>query len=207
MIAAARRLDWIADLVSLGAIPITLDVTWQMDRISEAISVAIARVGKIDILVNNTGSSCDAPAKESVDTEPLEQVQVVKSPASSAPQPSPCTDSVEIDLLGRLKVTQALLPHLRENRSGVIAFVSRSSGLCLCAGRGLHNATKLSAEGMGEILSEELKPFGVQVLLFQPVCTPPFKQEYHPTCFRAHRKLSILPSCATRMFTMCSREI
>lgn len=55
VIATARRIDSIRELEKVGAATMELDVTWEQEKISHAISEAISIHGHIDVLVNNAG--------------------------------------------------------------------------------------------------------------------------------------------------------
>ncbi|HEX4467371.1 MAG TPA: SDR family NAD(P)-dependent oxidoreductase, partial [Solirubrobacteraceae bacterium] len=72
---------------------------------------------------------------------------------------------IETNLFGALWVTQAALPHLREQRSGHIIQVSSIGGIAAFAGVGLYHASKWGLEGFSEALALEVAEFGIHVTL------------------------------------------
>lgn len=149
VIAAARS-------ISLGAfdarhhdrvLALPLDVT---DRASvhRAIDDAITQVGRIDVVVNNAGTMSMGMIEEFTETEARAQF--------------------EVNLFGAIWVTQAVLPHLRAQRSGHIVQISSIAALGGFASTGMYSASKFALEGMSEALAAEAASFGVKVTIVQP---------------------------------------
>jgi NAD(P)-dependent dehydrogenase (short-subunit alcohol dehydrogenase family) len=126
--------------------PVLLDVT-------EAAQVAAldgALPTRLDAVVNNAGIAVSGP----VEALPLEAWR----------------RQLEVNLIGQVAVTQAVLPRLRESR-GRIVFVSSVSGRVATPMTGAYNASKFGLEGMADALRMELAPWGVAVVLVEPAQT------------------------------------
>jgi NAD(P)-dependent dehydrogenase (short-subunit alcohol dehydrogenase family) len=74
----------------------------------------------------------------------------------------------ETNVFGLIRVTRALLPHMRAQRSGYIVNLSSIGGLIGMAGWGYYNASKFAVEGLSEALAGELAPLGIHVILIEP---------------------------------------
>lgn len=74
----------------------------------------------------------------------------------------------EVNVFGVMEVTRALLPHFRQQRSGVIATVSSAAGIIGTPLGSVYSATKFAVEGFSESLAFELEPFQVVVKLLEP---------------------------------------
>ena len=81
----------------------------------------------------------------------------------------------ETNVFGLIRVTQALLPQLREQGSGHIVNLSSIGGLVATPGFGLYNATKFAVEGLSEALAQEVEPLGITVTIVEP---GPFRTEF-----------------------------
>ncbi|MCX6957833.1 MAG: oxidoreductase [Verrucomicrobiae bacterium] len=119
-----------------------------VSEIEEAVAVAIATFGKIDILVNNAGYGLIGAMEEESEKEILELFQ--------------------INVFALLRMTRAVLPHFRKNRSGHIVNISSVWGLTSDAGAGIYNATKFAVEGLSQALVQEVKPLGINVTIVEP---------------------------------------
>jgi NAD(P)-dependent dehydrogenase (short-subunit alcohol dehydrogenase family) len=74
---------------------------------------------------------------------------------------------LEVNVVGQLAVTQALLPRLRGSR-GRVVFISSVSGRVATPFTGVYNASKFALEGLADALRMELRPWGVRVVLIEP---------------------------------------
>ncbi|MBX9577145.1 MAG: SDR family NAD(P)-dependent oxidoreductase [Chthoniobacterales bacterium] len=119
-----------------------------ISEIEEAVAVAIATFGKIDILINNAGYGLLGALEEASEKEILELFQV--------------------NVFALLRMTRAVLPHFRKNRSGHIVNISSMWGLTAAAGAGIYNATKFAVEGLSQALVQEVKPLGIDVTIVEP---------------------------------------
>jgi NAD(P)-dependent dehydrogenase (short-subunit alcohol dehydrogenase family) len=139
--------DRFEDLCPGRAHAVVLDVTHGAD-IGPTVQRALARVGHIDVLVNNAGYGLFGAVEEVSDAE--------------------ARAVMETNFFGALALTRALLPHLRERRAGHIFNVSSVAGLIGFAGGGLYSASKFALEGLTEALAAELASFGIRVTLVEP---------------------------------------
>jgi NAD(P)-dependent dehydrogenase (short-subunit alcohol dehydrogenase family) len=133
-----------------------LDVV-EMDVTSEAsvhacVNDVLARAGHIDVVVNNAGASASGP----IEAFSLLQVEALYS----------------LNVFGPLRVNKAVLPSMRQRRSGLLLHVSSTLGRVLPGSGGLYPATKWALEGLTESLSYQLKAFGVDVVLLEPGSYP-----------------------------------
>jgi NAD(P)-dependent dehydrogenase (short-subunit alcohol dehydrogenase family) len=108
----------------------------------------LARFGQIDVLVNNAGRGLLGAVEEAS----AEEVRSVFA--------------VNVD--GLLTVTRAVLPSMRERRSGRILNLSSVGGFGAWPGWGVYCATKFAVEGLSEALYAELLPLGIHVTVIEP---------------------------------------
>ncbi|MGH2833158.1 MAG: SDR family NAD(P)-dependent oxidoreductase [Solirubrobacteraceae bacterium] len=149
VVAGVRRIEDGEDLASSSPAPITtvlLDVTSD-EQIGSLDAVLPAR---LDAVVNNAGVVVGGP---------LEAV----SPAELSRQ-------LEINVVGQMAVTQAVLSRIRGAR-GRVVFVSSLSGRVSSPLFGAYNASKFALEGMADALRMELAPWGIRVVLVEPAQT------------------------------------
>ncbi|WP_025742217.1 oxidoreductase [Aquimarina pacifica] len=131
-----------------------LDITDQK-KIEEIIETITSQFGKIDVLVNNAGIGFVGAIEETS----LDEVRNVFEP----------------NFFGTLKLTQAVLPHMRNQKSGHIIQISSHGGIKAFAGFGIYNASKFALEGFSEALAQEVSPFGIKVTLVEP---GPFRTKF-----------------------------
>lgn len=157
VVATARKPEQIADFEQRypeRALALRLDVT-RPDEIESAVAAAIARFGRIDVLVNNAGYGVGGAIEEVSEAEFMPMF--------------------ETNVFGLIRVTRAVLPHLRRQRSGHILNLSSIGGLTANPGFGYYHATKFAVEGFSEALAAELAPLGVRVTLIEP---GPFRTDF-----------------------------
>ena len=126
---------------------VALDVTKQ-DTIDNAVAKGIEHFGKIDVLVNNAGYGMMGTLETS--SEALMQ------------------HIFDVNVFGLIRVTKALLPHFRANKSGTIVNVSSIVGRACFPYQALYHSTKHAVEGLTEDSQYELKPLGINVKLVEP---------------------------------------
>jgi NAD(P)-dependent dehydrogenase (short-subunit alcohol dehydrogenase family) len=124
-----------------------LDVT-QPDQISAAVTAAKARFGAIDVLVNNAGIGYFAAIEEGEDAEVRKMF--------------------EVNVFGLSRMIQAVLPGMRQRRSGCIVNFSSIGGIRAFPAIGYYNATKFAVEGLSEALWQEVEPLGLRVMVVEP---------------------------------------
>lgn len=124
-----------------------LDVT---DRatIRTTIDQAIGAFGKIDVLLNNAGYGLNGPMEGATARQMRHQF--------------------DVNFFGLIDVTNAVLPHMRQRRSGLIINISSIGGLIGMPISPLYIASKHAVEGLTESIRFELKPFGVRVKMIEP---------------------------------------
>lgn len=150
VVATARRADALEALAARAAervLSLVLDVTRPGDA-QAAVAAAVARFGRIDVLINNAGYGVVGAFEETPDSE--------------------LRALMEANFFGAMNVTRAALPALRAQRSGAIVNISSLGGQLSFAGFSAYSATKFAIEGASEALAQELKPFGVKVLIAEP---------------------------------------
>ncbi|TDN59189.1 oxidoreductase [Paraburkholderia sp. BL10I2N1] len=126
---------------------VLLDVT-DASAVPQAIEQALERTGRIDVLVNNAGYGLFGALEEVSDTE-ARQV-------------------FDTNFFGTVNTVRAVLPHFRERGAGHIVNLSSVAGLIGITGCSLYCASKHAVEGLSESLAQELKPFGIRVMLVEP---------------------------------------
>jgi NAD(P)-dependent dehydrogenase (short-subunit alcohol dehydrogenase family) len=148
--ATARNTDALAKLVAQApdrAVAIRLDVT-RPEEIAAAVETTLARFGRLDVAVNNAGYGLIGALEEVSEAE-IKQM-------------------FDTHVFGTMGVIRAALPHMRRQRSGTIINVSSIGGLIGYYGGSIYNACKFAMEGMTEALVEEVRPFGIKVMLLEP---------------------------------------
>jgi NAD(P)-dependent dehydrogenase (short-subunit alcohol dehydrogenase family) len=150
VIATARSLSRLEALAA-EAPDRVLAVALDVDRFGDAqraIDAAVARFGRIDVLVNNAGYGIVGAIEETSEAE-LRAV-------------------METNFFGAVAVTRAALPVLRAQRAGAIVNISSMGGQMSAPGFGAYSASKFALEGFSEALAQELASFGVKVLIVEP---------------------------------------
>lgn len=120
-----------------------LDVTDE-----QSIRKAIQDAGPIDVLVNNAGFGAPAPFE-------LMSMETVRA-------------LFETNTFGTIAVTQAVLPQMRERKSGVVVNVSSSVTLKPLPLVGIYRASKAAVNAFTESMASEVAPFGVRVRIVLP---------------------------------------
>lgn len=141
-----------------------LDVTDETQA-AAAVQAALARFGRIDVLVNNAGYGLLGAVEEATGDE--------------------VRRLYETNVFGLLNVTRAVLPSMRERRSGHVINISSLGGYQSGAGFGVYCSTKFAVEGLSEALHGELAPLGIHVTVVEP--------GYFRTDFLDSNSLSVSP--------------
>lgn len=119
--------------------------------VKRGIKFVIEKSGRIDILVNNAGVNLIGAVEETTVDE--------------------AASIFDTNVFGILRVTQAVLPHMREQRHGRIVNVSSVLGFLPAPYMGLYSASKHAVEGLSETLDHEVRQFGIRVTLVEPSYT------------------------------------
>ncbi|NGN94509.1 SDR family NAD(P)-dependent oxidoreductase [Nocardioides sp. KC13] len=150
VVAAARRPEALDDLVATHPdrlAPIALDVT-DPAAVTSSVEQVLSRFGRIDVLVNNAGRTQIGAVEETTDAE--------------------LRDLFELHFFAPAALTRAVLPHMRERGSGAIVMLSSMGGQMSFAGFSAYSATKFAVEGFAEALADEVRGFGLDVLIVEP---------------------------------------
>ena len=163
VIATARDPKVLADLVSRAphrVHALRLDVT-RPDEIKNAVAAAYERFGAIDVLVNNAGFSIVGALEETSEDE--------------------LRATMELMFFGAVSLTRAVLPRMRERKTGTIVQITSVGGLITSPGFGPYCAAKHALEAVSEALAGEVAPFGIRVLIVEPGA---FRTELFGSAFR-----------------------
>src|SRR3984885_9331193 len=112
------------------------------------VDAPVAEAGEIDILVSNAGVIFRA----AVEASPAAEIERLYA----------------LNTIGAVRVTQAVLPQMRERKKGRLVFVSSVGGRTVFPGNAAYAATKWALEAFAEALAMELAHFGVDVTLAEP---------------------------------------
>lgn len=117
-------------------------------HIEITVQKVIEKYGKIDVLVNNAGVGFAGAVEEASLTE--------------------VRNVFEVNFFGTLKLTQAVLAHMRKAKQGRIIQISSHAGIKAFAGFGIYNASKFALEGFSEAMAQEVAPLGIKVSMVEP---------------------------------------
>ena len=132
-----------------GVTYVPLDVR-SAESIQTCVQTVLAQAGQIDVLVNNAGYAGPAGASEEV---ALDEVHAL----------------FETNFFGVVQVVNAVLPGMRQRRSGLILNISSAAGrVALPPFFGFYAASKHALEGYSKALSNDLRPLGIRVAVIEP---------------------------------------
>ncbi|QKV79800.1 SDR family NAD(P)-dependent oxidoreductase [Amycolatopsis sp. Hca4] len=150
-VAATARstagLDALVATYGDAVLPLELDVT-DKAAVFETVKRAAEHFGRLDVVVNNAGYAQIGAIEELTEAELRAQL--------------------ETNLFGPLWVVQAVLPFLRDQRSGHIIQLSSAAGLIAMPLGGAYQASRWAIEALGETLAKEVAGFGVKVTIVEP---------------------------------------
>jgi len=145
--ATARRPGSIADLDAAGCRTLALDTTDE-DSMLAAVRAIEETHGAVGVLINNAGYSQSG----AIETVPLEAVR----------------RQFETNVFGLARLTQLVLPKMRDQRWGKIVNLGSMGGRLVFPGGGWYHATKFALEAVSDALRFELRGFGIDVILLEP---------------------------------------
>ena len=145
--AAARHVEKMTDLVSLGAQSLRMDISVDEEMVS-GVATILAQTGGVDVLVNNAGFGLYGPVEEIGLDEARYQF--------------------EVNLFGAARLTQLLLPAMRARRSGHIVNITSMGGKMYSILGAWYHATKHALEGWSDCLRLEVAEFGIKVVIVEP---------------------------------------
>jgi NAD(P)-dependent dehydrogenase (short-subunit alcohol dehydrogenase family) len=131
--------------VSVEVVP--LDVTLRAS-VDNAIAQIVAAAGRIDVLVNNAGIGAVAAVEDFDDDEFMAVF--------------------DTNVFGVIRVTRAVLPHMRKQGSGRVINVGSLAGVVSSPFRGIYSASKAAVEALTDALYYELHPFGITASVVEP---------------------------------------
>ena len=145
--AAARRVEKMEELRELGGIPLKMNVTKEEDLVQAVEQITEAH-GGVDILINNAGFGQYGPMEDT----PLDKARY----------------QFDVNMFGMARLTQLVLPYMREKRTGKIVNISSMGGKIYTPLGSWYHATKHAVEGWSDCLRFELKPFNTDVIIVEP---------------------------------------
>ncbi len=153
VVATGRNADKVRSALSAASgehddlLVVTLDITDPADA-QAAAQAAADRFGRIDVLVNNAGNAYMGFFEE---VSP-EQVRA----------------QIETNLFGPMNVTRAVLPVMRQQRSGLVVAISSTAGISGVEFTSAYAASKFAVEGWIESMTPEVAPFGIRTMIVEP---------------------------------------
>src|SRR2546426_5336135 len=142
-----RNLKSIAEREKLPLKLVQLDVTDERS-VNNAIQSITTEANRVDVLVNNAGYALGGPFEDLA----MDEIKA----------------QYETNLFGLIRTTQAVLPIMREQKSGIIVNISSGNGRIGVPTASAYVSTKFAVEGLSESMSYELEPFGIKVVLVEP---------------------------------------
>jgi NAD(P)-dependent dehydrogenase (short-subunit alcohol dehydrogenase family) len=152
--ATMRNLNKAEDIKSIATkekLPLhvkQLDVTDDASVNNAVQAISSETEGRIDVLVNNAGYGLNG-AFEDLSMDEIKA-------------------QYETNFFGLVRVTQAVLPIMRKQKSGIIVNISSGAGRFGFPGGSAYVSTKFAVEGLSESISYELEPFGIKVVIVEP---------------------------------------
>jgi NAD(P)-dependent dehydrogenase (short-subunit alcohol dehydrogenase family) len=144
---AARRVERMRDIIDAGGHALELDVTNEA-QIRNVVTGILGEVGRIDVLINNAGFAVYGAVEDVTIDDARRQF--------------------EVNLFGVAAVTKAVLPAMRERKSGRIINVTSMGGKVYSPLGAWYHASKHALEGWSDCLRIETAQFGVDVVIVEP---------------------------------------
>lgn len=126
---------------------VEMDVTVD-GSVTDGVAKVLAEAGRIDILINNAGYGIYGPVEET----PIDMVRA----------------QMEANFFGTLRVIQAVLPAMRERKSGTIVNISSLAAHFVIPFQVFYSVSKFSIRALTEGMRQELGPFGIRVFAVEP---------------------------------------
>ncbi|HCO25467.1 MAG: short-chain dehydrogenase/reductase [Gimesia sp.] len=145
--AAARRVEKMRDLESLGAHIMHMDVT-DTESVNAGVAKVIEEQQRIDVLFNNAGYG----SYGTIEDVPLEEIQ----------------RQYDVNVFGMGRLVQAVLPQMRKQGSGRIINTASVVGHVSTAVLGWYASTKHAVEAFSDALRMEVKGLGIDVVVIEP---------------------------------------
>jgi NAD(P)-dependent dehydrogenase (short-subunit alcohol dehydrogenase family) len=145
--AAARRVQRMEHLTASGIRPLAMDVTDE-ESMQYGVKHILAEEGRIDVLVNNAGYG----SYGALEDVPLSEAR----------------SQFEVNVFGAARLTQLVLPQMRDRRSGTIINITSMGGKIYTPLGAWYHATKFALEALSDCLRLEVRPFGINVVVIEP---------------------------------------
>ncbi len=121
----------------------------EMDVTSDdSVNGAMEAVPAVDVLINNAGLGYGGPVEAFTSKQALAQL--------------------DLNIVGTIRTAKAVLPKMREQKTGLIIQVSSGAGRAAFPGFGVYHASKWGLEGLSEAMRYELAPLGIDVVIVEP---------------------------------------
>ena len=130
-----------------GLLPLQVDLT-KDESVKEAVRKAVEQFGRLDVVVNNAGYSLFGSMEEVSESE--------------------FRQSLDVNVVGPVNVIRAVMPYLREQRSGHVINISSLAGYKGYGNAASYCTAKFAMVGLSESLAEEVKAFGIRVTVVAP---------------------------------------
>jgi NAD(P)-dependent dehydrogenase (short-subunit alcohol dehydrogenase family) len=149
VVATGRRSEAVVKAVGTNErlLAVSLDVT-NPEEVRQAVQAAVDRFGHIDVLINNAGNFYGGFFEEL--------------------SPDQVRAQIETNLFGPMNVTRAVLPIMRQQRSGLVISISSLAGLIGGEFTSAYAAAKFGLEGWMESITPEVAPFGIRTMIVEP---------------------------------------
>lgn len=144
---AARRVDKMNDIKQLGVKVLAMDVTDEASMVN-CINTIIKNEGRIDVLINNAGFGSYG-AVENVSMNDARY-------------------QLEVNVIGAARLSQLVIPTMRDHKFGRIINISSIGGKFATPFGGWYHASKFALEGLSDSLRNEVKQFGIDVVVIEP---------------------------------------
>ncbi|MFY9776947.1 MAG: SDR family NAD(P)-dependent oxidoreductase [Trebonia sp.] len=187
VVATARRPGQLAEFTQQygdRVLPLALDVTDEA-AVRDAVSAAVERFGRLDVVVNNAGYANVAP----IETGDEEDFRT----------------QFETNFWGVYNVSKAVIPLLRAQGGTIVQFSSVGGRVGGSPGIASHQAAKFAVDGFSRVLAVETAPFGVQVMVVEPsgfatdwagssMTIHDIPADYDTTIGAMHRRMRVNPA-------------
>jgi len=136
------------DRISNSLFPLLMLDVRNTVSIQKTVAEIIEKSGRVDVVINNAGVGITGPVEET----PIEEIK----------------NNFETNLFGPIEVMKAVLPVMREQKSGMIINITSIAGYMGLPYRGIYSSSKAALEIITESISMEVKSFGINVVNVAP---------------------------------------
>lgn len=143
----ARELEEWSQSEGVDLEVVDLDVLDE-SSVNSAVQTILAKAGNIDVVINNAGIGSSGYLEGFT----MEQARHI----------------FDVNTLGPLRVNRAVLPHMRERKSGLLIHITSATGRLYIPGLNIYSGTKYALEALVESFSYELAPFGIDCVSIEP---------------------------------------